>query len=256
MLLFLSLFQPFYLRFYTLETKVAVIAAYTMIALIVLLLNFFVLHHFVLAFIKRKKWNDTFELLWIGWNLVSIGACIFAYKIFNGFYELTWSNFFHATGALFSVGAMPLTVFFGVNYIHLLKKGSVPNSEFIPQTKADLPDRVVLSAARGHENLTFSVADLVYMSSTGNYLTICLRADQRVQYFRIRNTLKNAAQLLEPYETCVRCHRAFIVNLSYIKAIQGNALGYKIALRLTDEVIPVSRSYGKSFRKHTANLLR
>jgi DNA-binding LytR/AlgR family response regulator len=42
----------------------------------------------------------------------------------------------------------------------------------------------------------------------------------------------------------MRCHRAFIVNTKNVSHIEGNAAGYRLSLKSTENKIPVSRNYG------------
>ena len=44
-----------------------------------------------------------------------------------------------------------------------------------------------------------------------------------------------------------RCHRAYIINLDKVEQVEGNAQGYKLKVRGTEERVPVSRSLNKEF---------
>ena len=61
----------------------------------------------------------------------------------------------------------------------------------------------------------------------------------------IRNTLKKTEDVIEKYSNFVRCHKSYIVNLSKLKKVTGNAQGYKLIFEQLDFKIPVSRNLSK-----------
>jgi DNA-binding LytR/AlgR family response regulator len=54
-------------------------------------------------------------------------------------------------------------------------------------------------------------------------------------------------EIVNPYSSFFRCHRAFIVNLDKIEQVEGNAQGYKIKLQGAENLIPVSRNLNREF---------
>jgi DNA-binding LytR/AlgR family response regulator len=59
----------------------------------------------------------------------------------------------------------------------------------------------------------------------------------------IRSSLKRMeAQVQVPH--IKRCHRAFMVNLSKVTKVEGNAAGYSLSFSESDTQVPVSRNYG------------
>ncbi|MDF9830206.1 LytTR family DNA-binding domain-containing protein [Parabacteroides sp. PF5-6] len=92
--------------------------------------------------------------------------------------------------------------------------------------------------------------DLLYMEACGNYVRINYRMspEQGVGRKQLRTTIAQLEKDLADYPAFVRCHRAFIVNVSAVSNVEGNSQGYQLSLRDTDEEVPVSRSYTKIIR--------
>ncbi len=82
----------------------------------------------------------------------------------------------------------------------------------------------------------------LYAQSEGNYSNIFYLNSEIVEKELLRISLKNLEEQIGD-ETIIRCHRSYILNIQNANRKQGNAQGYKISLKLTDEKIPVSRKY-------------
>lgn len=92
--------------------------------------------------------------------------------------------------------------------------------------------------------------DILYMEASGNYVVFHYKTENKeVRQEQLRTTIAQTEETLKPFPFFVRCHRAFIVNTSYIQHIEGNSQGYMLSLQYTAHQIPVSRTYAKSFRK-------
>lgn len=76
------------------------------------------------------------------------------------------------------------------------------------------------------------LADILYIESLGNYVTICTEHKKIIAYL----TLKSIENQLPPAEF-IKIHQSFIVSLSRINAIDGNQVILK-----TKE-LPISRNY-------------
>ncbi|MEM8523483.1 MAG: LytTR family DNA-binding domain-containing protein [Bacteroidota bacterium] len=81
--------------------------------------------------------------------------------------------------------------------------------------------------------------DIHYIQSWGNYLKFFL-SDQKVQI--VRKTIKMAEAEL-PIQNFLRIHKSYIVNINYIKAMEGNHI------KLKDQRLPIGKSYLVSVKK-------
>jgi DNA-binding LytR/AlgR family response regulator len=104
------------------------------------------------------------------------------------------------------------------------------------------------------ETLVFNLPDLLFVEADDNYSTVFWRNGQGVQSKLLRANLKNIEQQLDNSFT-LRCHRSYLVNINAIDSVSGNANGYKLRIRHTDRVIPVSRQKGKEVMEKIHHLL-
>ncbi|MFC0185517.1 LytTR family transcriptional regulator DNA-binding domain-containing protein [Pseudarcicella hirudinis] len=64
--------------------------------------------------------------------------------------------------------------------------------------------------------------------------------DGQVYKELIRSSLSRLEGQIDNPEI-VRCHRSFIVNLSKVASVSGNAQGYKLKLKGYEMLVPVAR---------------
>ncbi|MFN3841089.1 MAG: LytR/AlgR family response regulator transcription factor [Cyclobacteriaceae bacterium] len=94
------------------------------------------------------------------------------------------------------------------------------------------------------DTLDVNLPDLLFIEADDNYSTVFWKSGQGIQRKLLRANLKNIENQLDNSFT-LRCHRSFLVNINAIDSVSGNANGYKLKIRDTDIVIPVSRQKGK-----------
>lgn len=78
-----------------------------------------------------------------------------------------------------------------------------------------------------------------------NYIDVYFLWNNTLTNRLIRNTLSNIDIYLSDIKEIIRCHKSYIINISYVKSIIGNSAGYKLNLCKLDFKIPVSRKYSK-----------
>lgn len=93
-----------------------------------------------------------------------------------------------------------------------------------------------------NEHTTLDIADLLYIESVGNYVKVVSTHDDEVKTNMLRATMKQMEDALQTYPTIVRCHRAFLVNLSQVEQISSNSHAMQLVMRHGHDTIPVSRS--------------
>ena len=125
-----------------------------------------------------------------------------------------------------------------------LKKLQASDQE--PQTKPDnstiLSSQLTLEGTT-NEHITLDVADLLYIEAVGNYAKVVSKlANNEVHTTMLRATMKQMEDALKAYPMIVRCHRAFMVNLSQVEQISSNSRAMQLVMRHSHDAIPVSRS--------------
>jgi DNA-binding LytR/AlgR family response regulator len=104
------------------------------------------------------------------------------------------------------------------------------------------PETIVLEGTT-KETVTVNPNDILYIESSGNYVSIVYRDVDTNRNKLLRSTIKHIEDMLLPYAVFVRCHRAYIVNINQISTIAAHEQGFRLNLFDTLEIIPVSHAY-------------
>jgi DNA-binding LytR/AlgR family response regulator len=86
---------------------------------------------------------------------------------------------------------------------------------------------------------------LIYCCAADNYVDFFYLENNKVKRQTQRNTLTNISEVLVPFPFFIKCHRSYLVNLTFVKNVFGNAQGLRIMLQNIETEIPVSRSMTK-----------
>ncbi|MEO1450845.1 MAG: LytTR family DNA-binding domain-containing protein [Bacteroidota bacterium] len=239
MLSFLSIFQPFQLRFYPEAEKVLVILSFTLITGLGLGLNLWFWPRYFSSWFDPAKWSIWREGAWISLNLLILGGGAFCFKVSMGFYPLNLTRILTGLGAIAALGAIPVA-------IYELIKMVVVKSPLPAEAKIQAHSRMLLlDAQRGEEHLHIQADHILVISSDANYVDILWKQGQEgeLQQTRLRATLRHVETQLEAFPDFVRCHRAHIANLARMRHFCGNQQGGKLYIAGTGLSVPVSRRY-------------
>lgn len=98
------------------------------------------------------------------------------------------------------------------------------------------------------EQISFHLAELLYIIVDGNYVELhLLNKDGTTRRHILRNTLGNVEKQLKTHSHILRVHRSYMVNITKITSVAGNAQGYKLQIENCESPVPVSRTYLPSF---------
>ena len=87
---------------------------------------------------------------------------------------------------------------------------------------------------------------ILYAKADGNYIELFLNNGDKILK---RLTMKSLENILEPYPNYIKTHRSYIVNVNQIDSVTGNAQGYKLQLKNSSNIVPVSRNMISNFNK-------
>ena len=93
-----------------------------------------------------------------------------------------------------------------------------------------------------NESVTLQVSHLLYIEAVGNYMKVNYLHNEQVRTDMLRATMKLMEELLQDYPMIVRCHRAFLVNLSQVEQTVSRSGSTELLIKHCHESIPVSRS--------------
>ncbi|UTA67947.1 LytTR family DNA-binding domain-containing protein [Emticicia sp. 21SJ11W-3] len=246
--LFFIIFQPFGLSEWEHPYKIWVLTGFGAIVSICT-----AIHRFVLPSVFPRVYH---EKVWVVWKeIADILLLLALITIANMLYSSFFFSYvpFSVTGflAMFFIvaliGLIPIS--FGVmsNYIIQLKKY---NQTIIVQavnaTTKEEEKGITLKLIAENEKdvLELKADDLLFIESSDNYSTVVYNQAQTLQKVLLRSSLTRLEnQINQP--AIVRCHRSYIVNLSKVEKVTGNAQGYKLHLQLFELTIPVARKYSE-----------
>ncbi|MFO7445745.1 MAG: LytTR family DNA-binding domain-containing protein [Ignavibacteriaceae bacterium] len=127
-----------------------------------------------------------------------------------------------------------------------LKSANIINQKLdtFPQSK-ETNFRFILHEENCKNSIEFDIRDVYFIKSAGNYVEIYLKINGIIKPTLLRNSLTKIAIQLRSVDNILKCHRTYLVNTLVISSVEGNSQGYRLKLKDTEYVVPVSRNYTK-----------
>ncbi|WP_373551475.1 LytR/AlgR family response regulator transcription factor [Haliscomenobacter sp.] len=129
------------------------------------------------------------------------------------------------------LGVIPLGFLSLYEYVQLKRKSRRHSNSLIHFTAQDQLER-----------LSIDLEQLLFLSTKDKFTCIHYLNKGQVEQKLLRGSLKHFEAQLEDIPV-QRCHLSYIVNLTHVRFIGGNAEGLKLYLRNVDDPIPVSNKY-------------
>jgi len=206
-------------------------------------------------FYSEDSWNIGKQILQTIIILLFIGVGNFFYGCIIGGHFSASMLLSYIIGT-FLIGIIPaviITIYMQNSALKQnLQEASILNEQF-KQVKVnyDLESNTQIATLTGttKDSIRLNIDDILYIESIKNYCIVYYVSGNKLKVTKIRTTLSQIEESLLPYSNIIRCHRAFIINIHSIVGVEGNSQGYQLKLKITDNVVPVSRSYTKAFRE-------
>lgn len=252
----LAIFEPFAFRLDSM-LQFLMLLGFVVLTFLSSTLFFVLLPLFFRSYFSQQGWTNGRMFIHIGCFFLFSGILIFLYEyVWLGKHsadEYWTKNFFVVFGidllSAITIGLIPVTIYLFMVKNRRLKENLYDANELNAVLSQRLHTEVQsgLLVLEGNNKESFSVDpdSVLYIESEGNYVGIVYHGKDRTYKKMLRSTIKQVEEMLKSESGFVRCHRAFIVNVNHILNVSGNAQGYKLSLRFTDEIIPVSRTYNK-----------
>ena len=243
--LFLIVFQPFGAYTFSNKFKYLLLVPYAVIAFVV---------YATVNFLFQKQstsWSVYKELVKIFCILIICSGLNYIYNIyFINHVAFNISHLFMMCLYTFAI-AVPVSIIYILGrYIYLTKHWEIAE-KVLPET---IPDKILkIKAEAGSDILTLQENNFLYAESDGNYITIYYLDKHVLHRQMLRLSLKNLEIQLKT-DGIIRCHRSFIVNISKIKKVKGNAQGYKLFIAGVESIVPVSRTYISKLQKYLSEV--
>ena len=192
---------------------------------------------------SEQNWTVGREILWSLFIIITItfGNLFYGQLVLGtGFSLENLVRWFFVTT---SIGIIPSTIVTLVNYNILLRKHATTNFQVSPILPAQSAAELTLIAENQKDAHTISVANLLFIESADNYSEVVSWQIDKAQKILLRSSLGRLEEQIVEQPNVVRCHRSYIVNLTQVIGVSGNAQGYKLTLKNGVFSVPVSRRY-------------
>ena len=242
--LFLYIFEPFGLYNISGLYKLKIISLYVFSGLLISVIHLFWLQNIII-----KKYTLRNTILWISWItfLTSISCSIINDITSNqGHFHIV--GFIIYMGIIFGVTIIPMSLLILGHYIYTIKKqikiSSQINKKILEKSEiSNGTETITIEASNKRENISLLINNFLYITSADNYIDVYYLEANAIKHNLLRNTLNNIEKQISNNQSIHRCHKSYIVNMSKVDSVLGNASGYKINLKNTDLLIPISRKY-------------
>jgi LytTr DNA-binding domain len=124
--------------------------------------------------------------------------------------------------------------------------------QYIPETIQ--LTTIIIKGTNASEKLELISNQFLYAEASDNYTTIHYIENELLQKALFRLPIKNLEAQTAIEETIFRCHKSFLVNLTQVAHISGNAQGYKLHLQNSTVEIPVSRTLNAIIKEKFGSL--
>ncbi|KGL62419.1 LytTR family DNA-binding domain-containing protein [Polaribacter sp. Hel1_85] len=255
--MFLYIFQPFGMS--DLENNLFLYClGFGFITFIVQSSLFIILPLVFKDYFKNENWTIGRNIFFLVILITSISTCNWFYNTLvqntENWRMLTLKEIFSYT---FSISIFPILIYtFFSEKVYRHKREKVSKDIMKRKVSSNiekLNKEITLYGDNQKDKLTFSIHNLVYITSQGNYVSFYLYLNGKLKEKILRNTLKSIADKLKNTAYIYRCHKSYIINSIFMDAISGNARGYFLESELLSKQIPISRSFKKDNLK---NLIR
>lgn len=108
--------------------------------------------------------------------------------------------------------------------------------------------RWIFTSENEKEKVEADEKNLLFIESADNYSTFYILEHGQLKKQMLRGSLKKMEEQAN-HPSLFRCHRTYIVNLSKVISVSGNAQGYRLEFDGTEITVPVSRNLGKELKQ-------
>jgi len=197
--------------------------------------------HGVNYIIRRNLW---FQI--INTPLVTLGICLYRHLVLSNRVE---GNQFSVVNFLETLVIIAFCSYiiglywrfkFRSTFLSAELKETMMLNEELKEIQQPTPELTLTGTT--NESVTLQITNLLYIEAVGNYVKVIHLKDGQVRTDMLRATSKQMEDNLKTYPTIVRCHRAFLVNLSQVEQVVAQAGAMQLLIKHSRDMLPVSRS--------------
>jgi hypothetical protein len=204
----------------------------------------------------EENWTVLKEIGLLSFVFLCIGIGNFFVRniIYNNANNLSWHYLIEELTHTFLIGVFITIIYTLTNTERLtrLHKKFAAQVTTKPKEKPRTETIILIETKNETESFALSTHQFLFAKAEGNYVEFYLSEEEKLQKKLCRITLTQLEEQLKYVPAIVRTHRAYLVNTDHIQKIEGNAQGLKLSIKVTPEIIPVSRGQIPAFR-HVMN---
>lgn len=241
MAVFLIVFKPFGTAKSEMANLNLFLAGYGGIIATITFIPYLVIRLVIPGAFLEEKWTVGRQMLYLI-CIMSLGITASYWYLLQAGGEANWPDYLYFFRNGFFVGSFPILVITLLDYVRKLRYyetgAAAANAQLNPSSSSPLPSLAPATAPlespftltddRGRPELTILPDKLWCLHSEGNYVEVWtineLGGHDRSL---IRNTLTNLIGQL-PATGFLTCHRSWVVNISLVASVTGNAQGYQL----------------------------
>jgi hypothetical protein len=197
--------------------------------------------------IRRNLW---FQL--INTPLVSLMICLYRHFLLSDRLvgnRLSWGNYFE-TLVIIAFCSFAIGLYWRFKFRSRYLSAELDEARLLNEqlqkmqtvVGSEQPSSKVKLTGTTSETVALPISDLLYIESVGNYVKIYWLCDDKVRADMIRATSRQMEDELSDYPMIVRCHRAFLVNLTQVEQVVSKSGSMQLLIKHSHDTLPVSRS--------------
>jgi len=240
--LFLFFFQPFGMDILPGKNIFTISALVSLITFAILGFNLLVLPSYFTTIFDNEKWIILKEIIWNFWLFATL---IGGYFIYFTYAKLNYFNSLEMAKVVL-LSLVPIAILVVLNQNRLLKinlNDAIELNKKILSKMNSGDDTILFESEYKNDSISLKANIILAIKSANNYIEIFWKDKNKINKHLIRLKLQKAEELLKPYNFIYKCHRAFLININYIKQANGTTQGLNLVLDYLDFEIPVSRTF-------------
>lgn len=198
--------------------------------------------------IEKLEWRVKYELMFLFTVLLIIG--VFQYLIRDLIYDKddNWSvrYLYEEIKNTFLIGGLLIFIITSIN-VERLKDSYLKRGKRLKINKSQFPTSSIIVAIKTQvvsDDFSMDISQFIFAKSDKNYVEIFMSENTTLLK---RMTIKSLEHQLSDFDGIFKTHRSYIVNLNSIENIEGNTQGYRLRIKGTNLIVPVSRGMITSF---------
>ena len=247
-IVFLFFFQPFDISLLKEKEKYYLIIGFGFITFLSLSLNLLFIPSIIPKKFSSSVWKIKKEIFWNLWILFTI---LLGYSFYCNFLGILKFDF-DMVLKLIVTAIVPISVLIIINHNKMLRTHLKLADELSKKLKENklIQEKIVhFNSDYQKDSLTIKVSLILFIRSANNYIEVFWKEGEVIKNQMVRCSMTNAEELLKEYKFIFKCHRSFMVNISYIERIEGNSQGYKLYFENVNFSIPVSKNFSDKLKE-------